>query len=614
MSEIHSGRIAALRRLMAGRGWDAVIITGTDPHSSEYPAARWKQVEWLSGFTGEAGDIVVTMDHAGLWTDTRYFIQALEQLQGSGIVLHKMKVPGAVGIPEWLAAEFPEGAVIAVDGLCQSYKAVGELPGGSEEGLPGGSAEGLPGELVDVPDLPSLLWEDRPAIPCTPVTTLGEEQVGVSRVDKLRRLRKFLLRNDCDCIFLSSLDEIAWLLNVRASDIEYNPYVISYLAVSQDSVDWFVRKDIPGLEEDSDTLDSFEDIAADDVQIRAYDEWQELLGARHIDGERLFLDPATLNWSAGRCLADIYGQDCLVFGDSPVKLWKAVKNDVEIASLREACFEDGLAMEKFLFWLEKEVGVRCVSEWEASEKLTSFRAAIPGYRGDSFENISACGPNAALPHYLTPRVGSAELPRRGLYLVDSGGQYIFGTTDITRTVPLGPCSRLEMEDYTLVLKGMIGLAMAVFPEGTAGCQIDAAARMPLWRSLRNFGHGTGHGIGFYLGVHEGPQDIRQNFNSQALLPGMVLSDEPGLYREGMHGIRHENMVLCRREGESEFGSFLGFETLTLCHIDTAPVLPELLGADELGWLNGYNEKVYATLGPALNAEQREWLRKKTLPI
>ena len=241
---------------MAERNWDAVIITGTDPHCSEYPAARWKQVEWLSGFTGEAGDIVVTADHAGLWTDTRYFIQALEQLQGSGVVLHKMKVPGAVGIPEWLAGKFPDGAVIAVDGLCQSYEAVGELPG----------------RVVDVPDLPSLLWEGRPDIPCTPVTTLGEEQVGVSRADKLRRLRKYLLRNGCDSIFLSSLDEIAWLLNVRASDIEYNPYVISFLAVSQDSVDWFVRKDIPGLQEDSDTVDSFEDIAADDVQIRGYGE------------------------------------------------------------------------------------------------------------------------------------------------------------------------------------------------------------------------------------------------------------------------------------------------------------------------------------------------------
>ena len=598
MSELHSARIAALRRLMAERNWDAVIITGTDPHCSEYPAARWKQVEWLSGFTGEAGDIVVTADHAGLWTDTRYFIQALEQLQGSGVVLHKMKVPGAVGIPEWLAGKFPDGAVIAVDGLCQSYEAVGDLPG----------------RVVDVPDLPSLLWEGRPDIPCTPVTTLGEEQVGVSRADKLRRLRKYLLRNGCDSIFLSSLDEIAWLLNVRASDIEYNPYVISFLAVSQDSVDWFVRKDIPGLQEDSDTVDSFEDIAADDVQIRGYGEWQELLASRYTEGERIFLDPSTLNWSVGRCIADIYGEDGLQFGESPVRLWKAVKNDVEIASLREACFEDGVAMEKFLYWLEREASCRCVTEWEASERLSSLRAEIPGYRGDSFGNISACGANAALPHYLTPRVGSAELPRRGLYLVDSGGQYIFGTTDITRTVPLGPCSRLEMEDYTLVLKGMVGLAMAVFPEGTAGCQIDAAARMPLWRTLRNFGHGTGHGIGFYLGVHEGPQDIRQNFNRQPLLPGMVLSDEPGLYREGLHGIRHENMILCRREGESEFGSFLSFETLTLCHIDTAPLLRELLSDEEAGWLNAYNEKVYTTLGPALNAEQREWLRKKTLAI
>jgi len=297
---------------------------------------------------------------------------------------------------------------------------------------------------------------------------------------------------------------------------------------------------------------------------------------------------------------------------SPVALRKAVKNSVELDGMREAHLEDGLAMEQFLYWISQHVGQ--VNEWEAACELGRLRAAIPGYRGDSFETISAYGPSAALPHYITPKTGSALLEPRGLYLVDSGGQYLFGTTDITRMVPLGPCTPLEREDYTLVLKGHIGLAMAVFPRGTAGCQIDALAREPLWRHKRNFGHGTGHGVGFFLGVHEGPQDIRQNFNTQPLEPGMICSDEPGVYREGMHGIRHENLVLVRPVGDNEFGSFLGFETLTLCHFDTSCLEVSLLTSDEREWLNAYNQRVYNTLSSRLPAEVSAWLREKTLPV
>lgn len=597
MSALHLKRVEAVRELMADNGWDAVIISGTDPHSSEYPAPRWKQVEWVSGFTGEAGDIVITMDHAGLWTDTRYFIQALEQLQGSGIELHKMRVPEQVSIPEWLHLTFPDGGVVAVDGLCQSFGAMSEL---------------APLSIVDMPDMLDGLWEERPLIPCTPIETVGEEQVGESRADKISWLRKFLLQNECDACLLTSLDEIAWLLNVRANDIEYNPYVISYLLVTQECVKWFVLKEDDGADED--TIDSFDDISSDEVEICSYGELLDGLSVARTEGDRIFVDPSTLSYTVGKQVSDLYGDENLIQGASPVKLRKAVKNETEIACMREAHFEDGLAMEQFLYWLEKEVSQRVVTEWEASEKLTSFRAAIPGYRGNSFENISAYGKNAALPHYCTPAVGSAEIQRHGLYLVDSGGQYIFGTTDITRTVPMGPCTALEKEDYTLVLKGMIQLAMAMFPKGTAGCQIDAAARMPLWRARRNFGHGTGHGIGFYLGVHEGPQDIRQNFNRQALLPGMIQSDEPGLYREGMHGIRHENLILCKEAGSSEFGEFLEFETLTLCHIDTSAIDRDLMNQEELDWLNAYNDRVYETLGPALNPEIRTWLRAKTSMI
>lgn len=598
MSQLHSQRVEAIRRLMARAGWDAVIITGTDPHGSEYPSTRWKQVQWVSGFTGEAGDVVITGDHAGLWTDTRYFIQANTQLEGTGIALHKMRVPEQVPIPQWLDAQFPDGATVAVDGLCQSYEAISALD---------------KFDIVDMPDMLSQMWENRPDIPMTPIETLSEEEVGVGRKSKLENLREFLEQKECDAMLVTSLDEIAWLLNVRGSDIEYNPLVISYLLIGKEKVSWFVRKD--SLDDlDPDTQDSFEELESDGIQICGYSDLAAGLSEEQDRHDRIYVDPATLNYTVGKLVCEIYGEENIVWGRSPVVLEKSIKNEVEIAGFREAYYEDGIALEKFLFWLENEVSRRDVDEWEASCRLSAFRAEIPGYRGDSFENISAYGANAALPHYVTPEKGSAVIRPHGLYLVDSGGQYLFGTTDITRTVPMGECTRLEMEDYTLVLKGMIDLSMAVFPYGTSGSQIDALARMPLWRSRRNFGHGTGHGTGFYLCVHEGPQDIRQNHNAQPLLPGMVTSNEPGIYREGLHGVRHENVVLCKDAGSNEFGRWLEFETLSLCHIDTSAIIPELLGEQELRWLNEYNAHVYEKLSPRLWGEMKQWLREKTSPL
>ena len=599
MATIFSGRLEALRGLMRENGWDIVILTGSDPHANEYPALRWKQVEWLSGFTGEAGDVVVTQDHAGLWTDTRYFIQANRQLEGSGMVLHKMRVPEQVPIPQWIASLGLEEPVIAVDGLCQTVADVRELQAAVPSAV-----------IVPVPDLLSSLWTDRPAIPCTPVITLGEDLTGESRESKLHWLRKWMILQQVDAILLTALDQIAWLLNVRGSDIDYNPLVISSLLVTMDDAYWFVRKDALA-DPDEETLASFEELLSDEVTLCNYQEAGIALTTFVTERvDRIFVDPATLNIQLRTCL-DEAGYD-VVEGTSPVPLRKAVKNPVEMEGMREAHVEDGLVMEQFLYWLSRRAG--SVNEWEAARYLGSLRAAVPGYRGDSFETISAYGPSAALPHYITPARGSALLEARGLYLVDSGGQYLFGTTDITRTVPLGPCTALEREDYTLVLKGHIGLAMAVFPRGTAGCQIDALAREPLWRARRNFGHGTGHGVGFFLNVHEGPQDIRQNFNRQALEPGMIISDEPGLYREGMHGVRHENLVLVRPVGDNEFGSFLGFETLTLCHFDTSCLEVSLLSADELSWLNAYNRHVYEVLAPRLPAEVASWLREKTRPV
>ena len=602
MANIYAERIAALRAVMERNGWDAVVVSGSDPHSSEYPAPRWQQVKWLSGFTGEAGDLVITQDHAGLWTDSRYFIQALTQLEGTGVQLHKTRMPDSVGIPQWLS---DKAMTVALDGLCWNVDAVKEIFDALGEG----------GLVVDVPDMLENLWEDRPQIPMTPITTLDVETFGgIPREEKISWLRKWMLLKGVDRVLLTSLDEIAWMLNVRGSDIEYNPLVISYLLVSQDSVRWFVKK---GVHDDPDTEDSFSELEMDSVIVDDYD--AVFFALSDFTDEQspvtIFADPSTLNHHLHTYIMDSYPADRLICGTSPVILEKSVKTPSEIEHMRQTYIEDGVAMESFLYWLEQEVASgREVDEWEASEKLTWFRSQIPGYRGNSFENISAYGAGGALPHYSTPKEGSSIIRPHGLYLVDSGGQYLTGTTDITRTVPMGECTDLEKEDYTLVLKGMIDLSMAVFPRGTAGCQIDAIARMPLWKAKRNFGHGTGHGIGYYLCVHEGPQSIRYQYNPQPLLPGMVTSNEPALYREGMHGVRHENIILCREAGISEFGDWLEFETLTLCHFDTSAVIPELLGPEALAWLNGYNERVYGTLAPLLPPEVAAWLRTKTLPL
>lgn len=593
----YAERIGRLRNYMAQNGLDAVVISSTDPHSSEYPAPRWQQVKWVSGFTGEAGDIVITADHAGLWTDSRYFIQAKEQLEGTGIELHKTRVPSEVPIPDWLAFEFAGRDVsIGIDGLCQSVSSKKEI----ESRI--AAKCGPESRIVDIPDMLENLWEERPAVPSTPVTELSDRFTGCSRAEKISWLRSEMAARQCEIAIFSALDEIAWILNVRGEDIDYNPYIISYLVVSKQNVLWFVR--------DSSSVPNI-----GGVQSCAYEALFDCIADLSSGQGRIMIDTNTLNYHVFSYIEAKFDRSRIVVCPSPVILKKAIKNRVETEGFRKAFVEDGIAMEQFLFWLEKQISEgEEISEWDASVKLTALRSAIDGYHGNSFENISAYGKNAALPHYSTPLKGSAIIKGKGLYLTDSGGQYDFGTTDITRTVPMGHCSRQEKEDYTLVLKGMIDLSMAIFPKGTAGCQIDALAREPIWKGYRNFGHGTGHGIGFYLGVHEGPQSIRQNFLSQPLLPGMVTSNEPGLYREGKHGIRHENVILCVEDGSNEFAEWLKFETLTCCHIDTGPILKKLLSKEEIKWLNNYNRHVYKTLAPRLEPEIAFWLKKKCKKI
>lgn len=584
----YQDRIESLRSLMRARSWDAIVLRGSDPHQSEYPCQRYKQVEWLSGFTGEAADMLITLDHAGLWTDSRYFIQARRQLAGTEVQLHKTRVPGAQSIEEWIADNLDDGSVVAFDSLCNTAAQADEL-------------EKLC-SICPVPDLLSLIWEDRPLLPQTPLFCI---ECGESRESKIAWLREEMAAKGCDWMLVSSLDQIAWLLNVRASDIEYNPLAISYLLLGLEELRFYVLKQ--EIEDEESRL-CIGELQAQGIDVLPYSLIE--LDLAELSAQRLWADPDALNAELYRHLScPLYKAVC------PIEARKAVKNSYELRSMEQCHIQDGLAMERFLYWLETSVREgRSISEWDAAVKLDQLRACAQDYLYESFETISAYGPDAALPHFVTPRQNSAILQPEGLYLCDSGGQYLSGTTDITRTVPLGPCTMEQIEDYTLVLKANINLSLAIFPSGTPGCRVDAAARLPLWKSLRDFGHGTGHGVGFFLGVHEGPAQIRQNLSPAPLLAGMVFSNEPALYREGSHGIRHENLMVVENAGENEFGHFLRFRELTMCHIDTSVVDLSLLTKEELNWLNSYNDKVFRTLGPLLDEQTAAWLESKTAAV
>lgn len=613
---IHFDRIESLRDIMSRKQYDVVLVSASDPHKSEYSASRWMAMEWLGGYSGEAGDMVITADHAGLWTDSRYFIQAQAELDGSGVELHKMGLADTPSIPEWIVQHFSgrKSVRVAACGECQSVAFVQELQRVLNE-----SFQNEESEIILSEDLLDYLWEDRPLIPCSEIITLDEEEMGMTRLEKIAWLREFMAsKPHCEAILLSSLDQIAWVLNVRGEDIDYNPYVISYLLVTRDRVLWFVKKGVE--DENSESDDTFLLLSSQGIEILSYEDVFSEMFAFADSGVsgKVYVDLASLNARLYETLCEAMGEENLMFGTSPVILKKALKNDKEIEGFRNVFFEDGIAVERFLYWLETSLADgRVISEWEAAEKLTSFRAQIEGYRGNSFHTISAYGPGAALPHYCTVKENSPTIRPAGLYLVDSGGQYFYGTTDITRTVPVGTCSLLEKTDYTLVLKAMINLSMSVFPDGTPSCQLDALARTHLWKTHRNYGHGTGHGLGFFSGVHEGPQSIRPTV-SEPFRAGMVTSNEPGIYREGLHGVRHENVVLCVEDGKNEFGNWLCFETLTCCHFDTSILQTELLSEQEIQWLNVYNESVYQRLAARVEAcegaEMRSWLRKKTLPI
>ena len=591
-----SERIAALREAMKQHKIDAYIIPTSDPHMSEYPADCWKYREWISGFTGSAGTVVITADKAGLWTDSRYFLQASTQLEGTGIELFKMMLPETPTIPEFLVHELKEGQTVGLNGETYSLADARTL----EKVLAGKEIKlNTNASLIDP------IWKERPAIPEAPLFEMPVELSGKSVEDKLLDINKMLHKAGADCTILSALDEVAWTFNIRGTDVAYNPVAISYAFVSEKESVLFVNpKKLPA--------EMAEHLKKEGVTLADYGMLATFL-SRLPERTRVFIDSKRTNVAIYNALPK---SSILIEGISPANHLKSIKNETEIKGFRNAVLKDGIAMTKFYFWLEKmlKAGEK-VTELSAAAKLTALRAEQPQYVMDSFASISSYGPHGAVVHYSPTPETDTELKTDSLYLLDSGAQYLDGTTDITRTIALcdEPSEQMK-KDFTRALKGTIGIAKCKFPAGIRGCLIDAFARKALWDAGINYLHGTCHGIGHCLNVHEGPQSIRMEENPVILEPGMVMSDEPALYRPGEYGIRTENMVLIREDSETEFGKFLGFETLTLCYIDTKLVIPSMLSVREHAWLNKYHQMVYDLISPHLDEEEKAWLKEKTAEI
>ena len=589
-------RIAALREAMKQHKIDAYIIPTSDPHMSEYPADCWKYREWISGFTGSAGTVIITADKAGLWTDSRYFLQASTQLEGTGIELFKMMLPETPTIPEFLTHELKEGQTVGLNGETYSLADARSL----EKALAEKEIKlNTNASLIDP------IWKERPAIPEAPMFEMPVELSGKSTEDKLIDINKMLHKAGADCTILSALDEVAWTFNIRGTDVAYNPVVISYAFVSEKESVLFVNpKKIPA--------EIAEHLKKEGVTLADYAMLATFL-SRLPERTRVFIDSKRTNVAIYNALPK---SSILIEGTSPANHLKSIKNETEIKGFRNAVLKDGIAMTKFYFWLEKmlKAGEK-VTELSAAAKLTALRSEQPQYVMDSFASISSYGPHGAVVHYSPTPETDTELKTDSLYLLDSGAQYLDGTTDITRTIALcdEPSEQMK-KDFTRALKGTIGIAKCKFPAGIRGCLIDAFARKALWDAGINYLHGTCHGIGHCLNVHEGPQSIRMEENPVILEPGMVMSDEPAMYRPGEYGIRTENMILIREDSETEFGKFLGFETLTLCYIDTKLVIPSMLSVREHAWLNKYHQMVYDLVSPHLTEEEKAWLKEKTAEI
>lgn len=589
MSDRISKRLAALRSYMQNKGLHAFVIPSTDAHLSEYPASHWQAREWISGFTGSAGTVVVTLDKAALWTDSRYFLQVADELDPERFLLHKEGLPHTPSISEWLDSELDSGAYVGFDGkVYAAREALNLIHQLNQCGL----------HVIADYDPFDTIWNDRPLIPQNPIYIFSEKYTGESARHKISRICNAVEKTGASSLLVASLDTIAWIFNIRGNDVKCNPVAVSYAIISREQTILFITssklpEDVTRyLTEQGVTLAHYNDI---------YDYTQKLFGTICLNSEKIPYK-----------LYENIPADCkIVDVPSPADWMKSVKNQIEINGFRRAMEKDGIALVRFLMWLEKTVPQGLVSELDIPYKLVELRSKEQGFVGESFATISGYGPNAAIVHYNVTADSSLQLKPEGLLLIDSGGQYLDGTTDITRTIALGVLTKQMKEDYTLVLKGHIGIATAIFPQGTRGSQIDILARKALWDKGLNYLHGTGHGVGHFLNVHEGPQSIRMNENPTSLEIGMVTSNEPGLYRAGKHGVRIENLVLTKKEKTTEFGDFYSFETLTLCPIDKAPIMKEMLTDAEIYWLNTYHKTVYDRLSPWLTTEEKLWLKVKT---
>ena len=588
-------RIEALREVMKREHLAAFIFPSTDPHKGEYVPDHWKGREFISGFNGSAGTAVVTLTSAALWTDSRYFIAAEEQLKGTEFQLMKLKMLGTPTIAEWIGKECGAGAEVAVDGMVNSANFVKELIADLRH--QGGIT------LRTNLDPLAQIWTNRPPIPENPVEIYPMKYAGESCSDKITRIRKALREKHADGMLMSALDDIAWTLNLRGTDVHCNPVFVSYLLISSKDVTLYINKVKLTPE-----VEAY--LKAEGVGIAPYEDVTK--GLKDYFEYNILLDPDEVNYT-------LYKQVSreIVEAESPVKRMKTIKNPTEIAGFRSAMLKDGIAMVKFLYWLQKVLpapvgegaGVGSVSLTEISvdQKLTSFRTEQPDFRDISFDTIAGYQAHGAIVHYEATPETDVPLKPEGFLLLDSGAQYLDGTTDITRTIALGELTEEQKKVYTLVLKGHIQIELCKFPSGVSGTQLDILAREALWREGLNYLHGTGHGVGTYLNVHEGPHQLRMEWKPAPFVAGMTVTDEPGVYLEGKFGVRIENTLLITPYKETEFGKFLQFESLTLCPIDKTPIIKDMLLQEEIDWLNKYHQKVFDTLSPHLNEEETAWL-------
>ncbi len=586
-------KIQKLRALMKVQGVNACIIPSTDPHLSEYPASHWESRKWISGFTGSAGTVVITAEKAGLWTDSRYFLQAEEQLTGSGIQLFKDGLPGVPNVKSWLAQVLPSNSTIGIENTVFSASDADELKNYfSDKNI-----------RIDTGFAPlNDLWDDRPVIPENKIFNIPENLSGASANTKIKQTLEALQKEGANTTILGTLDAIAWIFNIRGNDVEFNPVAVSYALVSDKETVLFIhpQKLNPDV---SDYLKKEGVVLAEYNKITDY--------IKQLPEDRtLLINPAKINSE----LYEAIPSSCKIIQTSvhPVDQLKGIKNETEIAGFRKAMKKDGVALVKFQMWLEKALkNGEKMTELDISKKLLEYRSQQALFFGESFNTIAGYAEHGAIVHYSATKESNATIQPKGLLLVDSGAQYFDGTTDITRTFALGEVSEAMKKDYTAVLKGNINLAQAQFPKGTKGVQLDILARKALWENGANYMHGTGHGVGHFLNVHEGPQSIRMDYNPMPLCPGMITSNEPGIYRTNEYGIRIENLILTVKAEETVFGEFYQFETLTLCPIDKKAINKSLLLPSEIKWLNDYHQKVYTILSPELTTEEQIWLKEKT---